>query len=251
MVPQEATTFNIGATYRNEGGLTLSADFWDFDYDGYITYEQPSAVLATDPSGPQVLRGLAGNVIQVTGFASNAGFLKTNGVDISASYDIETDSGGSFTPYLDSTYILKYDIDDPTLGPIDVLGVRNFNNIGSPSVEVRANLGLRWSSDNHAANVVVRYIGDYESDERSSRLGGTIVNQADYLPVDSMTVVDAQYNFRFTGWFGSDTESTVRLGVRNAFDEIAPPVFGTTGYDPLVHDPTGRWIYLSLTSTFK
>ena len=255
LVPQEATTYNLGATFRNDNGITASIDYFNFDYDGYITYESTSAVLSqdTDPATPhpQVLRDPSSNsVIQVTGYASNAGFLRTDGIDLSAEWALDTGIG-TITPFLKATMIQSYDIDDPTLGPIDALGVRNFHNIGSPSVENRANFGVRWAKDNHSANIIARYIGEYDSDEAAGRLGGPIADPADYIKVDSMTVIDLQYALALPGFFGSDDSDTViRFGVKNATGEIAPPVPGSAGYDELVHNPTGRWTYLSLRTGF-
>jgi len=259
VVPQEADTWNVGATYSGENGLTASLDYWNFEYDGFIVYESQGAVLATDPLGPQVLRDPSGNVIEVTGFASNAGFLNTSGIDFSISYAIDTGSG-TFTPFLDSTYMLEYEIDDPQWGPLDALGWANTWNVGSAAVEARANIGVRWENDKHSANIYARYIDSFLSDESSDRLGGpitttdsggsTVLDPANFLPVESHTTIDAQYAYRSDSLFGSDTDSTIRLGVRNALDEDAPLVWSTAGYEENVHDPRGRYIFLSLTTKF-
>ncbi|MGE4659118.1 MAG: TonB-dependent receptor, partial [Gammaproteobacteria bacterium] len=256
VVPQEATTFNLGATYTNAGGLTTSVDYWSFDYDGFITYENHGAILVTDPTGPQVHRDASGNVIAITGYARNAGFIKTDGVDFSLRYAIDTNNGGTVTPFFESTFMLSYDIDDPTWGPMDALGGGNTYNIGAPAIEERANLGVQWAKGNHAANIIARYIGPYDNDEMSSRLGGAIVDAdgkldpANYLPVESMTSIDAQYSYQLDDLFSSGTSSTVRLGVRNASNEIAPLMYGTAGYDERVHDPRGRYVYMSLRTAF-
>ena len=69
---------------------------------------------------------------------------------------------------------------------------------------------------------------------------------------ESHTTLDAQYSYRFEGsTFGNDTQSTVRIGARNLTDEIAPPIAGVAGYDERIHDPRGRYIYVSLTTTFN
>jgi iron complex outermembrane receptor protein len=256
LVPQEATTFNVGATFTNDSGITASIDYWNFDYDGYITYESSSAVLEadTDPGNPspQVLRDSnTGTVVQVTRYAANAGFLKTDGIDLQFSWALDTDGVGTFTPFFESTHLLSYDMDDPTSGKIDGLGLRNLHNIGAPAIETRANLGVRWNKENHSANIIARYIGGYDSDESSARLGGQIPDPADYLSVKSHTVIDLQYSVSVQGLLGNDDNNTViRLGMKNAAGEVAPLVFGTAGYDERVHNPTGRWTYINLTHRF-
>ena len=260
VVPQEATTYNLGVTYTGANGLTASLDYWNFDYDGYIAYESRNAILVTDPLGPQVIRDANLNVLKVIGFARNAGFLQTDGIDFNISYAIDAGGAGTITPFLESTFMLGYDVDDPTWGPLDALGWGNQFNIGAPAIETRANLGVQWDSGPHAANLIARYIDSYVSDESSNRLGGPItttdssgnavLDVANFIPVDSMTTIDAQYAYHFDGMFGGDTEGTIRLGVRNAGDERSPPYFNSSGYDHRVHDPRGRYFYGSVTVTF-
>lgn len=255
LVPQEADSFNLGATLTFENGITASLDYWNYDYTNFITFEPSAAVLATDPFGDQVLRSEEGNVIAVTSFATNAGFLKTDGFDFSFNWTADT-GAGTFMPFLELTYILSYDLDDPVWGEIDALGIRNLHNIGAPAIEWRANTGLLWTKGRHAANFYVRYIDSYLSDEASSRLGGPIVDadgKLDYdnfLPVSSMTTVDVQYSYTWSGLFGSANDTTIRIGARNLFDELAPGVFGSAGFDEKVHDPRGRSVYLGVRTAF-
>lgn len=263
LVPQEATTFNIGATYTGDNGFTLSIDYWNFDYENYITYERPSAVLTVDPLGPQVIRSPGGNVLKVIGYAANAGFVQTDGIDLSLSYTIET-GAGTVTPFLNVTQVLSYDIDDPQFGKVDALGLANRHNIGHPSIETRANLGLRYESGGHSANLIARFIGSYDSDEWDGNLGGPIVFRQpwgdiiqpamldfdNFIPVDSHTTIDAQYAYTFEGVFGGDTVSTIRIGARNLTGELPPAFFNTAGYDESVHDPRGRYVYASYSASF-
>jgi len=254
LVPQEATSINVGATYSHPNGLTASLDYWSFDFEDFITFETTSAILATDtdPANPhpQVIRDEDGGVVAVIGFAANAGFIETDGIDFSISYAFDANRAGTFTPFLDSTYILSYDIDDPTIGPLDAVGVRNLGNIGAPSVELRANFGVRWAKDNHSVNIIARYIDDYLSDSDPSPNGAGLPDPADWYPIGSMTVIDAQYALALPDLFGADTYSTIRLGAKNIAGKIAVPTPGVAGYDERVHDPRGRYIYLNLVTGF-
>ncbi len=255
LVPQTATSYNIGTTFTSENGITASLDYWNYDYKDYITYEASPAVLAVDPFGPQVLRNENGNVVQVTAYASNAGFLKTDGLDFSLNWAADT-AAGTFMPFVELTHIMSYDMDDPLWGALDGRGIRNFNNIGAPAIEWRINGGLLWTKNNHSANVYVRYIDSYLSDDSSGRLGGPITDEngnpdfANYLPVDSMTTVDLQYSYVWEGLIGSSNVTTITLGARNIFDELPPAVFSSAGYDEKVHNPRGRSIYLGLSTSF-
>jgi outer membrane receptor protein involved in Fe transport len=262
LVPQEADNYNLGATYAGANGLTVSLDYWSFEFDNFITYEDHGGLLTTDtgpcipdPAGPtgtlhpQVTRSQDCDVISVTAYASNAGFVETDGIDLHVSWAIDS-GAGMFTPYVDATLVLSYDIDDPTFGPLDALGVRNVGNIGASNTELRANLGLNWALGNHGANLVVRYIDDYLSNQEDCANCGALPDPADWYPIDSMTTIDVQYSYRFENLFGGDTGGTFRLGSKNASGEIAPQTPGTGGYDERVHDPRGRYVYASLSVSF-
>jgi outer membrane receptor for ferrienterochelin and colicin len=256
LVPQTAFSWNLGTTFTSDNGVTISLDYWNYDYEDYITYESSNAVLVTDPFGSQVLRDDSGNVVQVTSFASNAGFLRTDGIDFSFKWAADT-GAGTFMPFLEFTYMFSYDMDDPQWGVLNGKGIRNFHNIGAPAVEFRANGGLLWTTGGHAANLYVRYIDGYLSDESDSRLGGPILDsnsQPDfdnYLPIDDMITVDVQYSYALSGGlFGSDNVTTFRVGARNLLDEEAPGAFGSAGYDERVHNPRGRSVYLGIQTSF-
>ncbi len=263
LVPQESTSINIGTTYQGDNGFVASIDYWNFDYEGYITYEQPSSILTVDPNGPQVIRSPGGNVIKVIGYAANAGFVKTDGIDLGLSYAFET-GVGTITPYVDATQILGYDVDDPSFGPLDVLGLANRHNVGHPAIETRANFGVRYNNEGHSANVIARYIGCYLSDETDGNLGGPIVfrhpwgdiiqpatlDPENFLPVDSQTTIDMQYSYTTESMFGGDTVSIFRIGARNITGELPPVFHSTPGYDEYVHDPRGRYFYGSISISF-
>ena len=255
LVPQTAISWNIGTSWVSENGFSANLDYWNYDYDDYITYESSSAVLTTDPYGDQVLRDDSGNVIQVTSYATNAGFLKTDGIDFMIDWTGET-GAGTFRPFFEMTYVLSYDMDDPQWGAIDGLGVRNFHNIGAPAVELRANTGIVWTLGGHSANIFVRYIDGYDSDERSSRLGGPIIDENgdldpdNFLPIKSLTTLDAQYAYTFTGLARSGNTTQIRIGARNLLNETAPGAYGSAGYDEKVHNPRGRSIHMGIRTSF-
>ena len=238
LTPQESTALNAGFTWNADFGLNVSIDYWNFDYTDYITAETAQALLNTDPNGPQITRGADGAPIAITTFYRNAGSLKTDGVDFDISFDMELGDKGTLTPFVGGTYILSYDLQDPIAGKIDGLGNVNDENFGVSTVELRSNFGLRWNTDNHAANIIARYIGEYENDNENN------------ATVDRWVKIDAQYAFTLPPLFGTNEGATVTLGVLNLFDEEAPTVRNSIGYDATVHDPRGRMIYMNVKYPF-
>lgn len=237
---QESDTINLGATWAsNDTGWTISADYWSFDYENFITPENATAIVAADPFGPQVTRDATTNaLLAVSTFFRNAGSLETDGIDVSIRKDIDTSSGGSLTVSLDLTQVFTYDLQDPTLGNVDGLGQRNFTNFGVPMPELRGNLGFSWTGNSHGLSAYVRHIDSY-TDENN---GGA--------EIDSYSSVDLQYRYDTSELLGRDLGPIVSIGAKNLFDEMPPDVVSRTGYDALTHNPRGRQIYISIRAPF-
>lgn len=237
---QDSDTFNFGATWDSvDTGFTIGIDYWRFEYSNFITPENATALVATDPFGSQVTRDPTTNaLLAVTTFYRNAGTLETDGIDLDLSKEWDTDNAGHFTARLNLTHILTYDLEDPILGKVDGLGQRNFTNFGVPTPETRTNVGLLWHRNQHAANIFVRSISSYDDDNNMN------------AEIDSMTTVDLQYQFAFPAIGELDEGPVITLGAKNLFDEMPPDVTSRTGYDALTHSPLGRQWYLSVRQTF-
>ena len=127
-------------------------------------------------------------------------------------------------------------------GPtIEGAGFRNQESALANSIpEWRSNTNFSWSNDRHQANLIVRFISSYDE-----RLAGETVSS-----VDSWTVLDAQYSYRFPVF--DDNEASVTLGVLNFTDEDPPEVQGNLnefGYDTKVHDARGAVWYARFVYT--
>ena len=219
-----------------------------------IIQENFQAILNANPQDPErVVRAgdpLNGPLLQVNTTYVNASSLETSGLDLVSSYKIETDIG-QFTPSINATYILAYDLDDPQADKIDGLGLRNFANIGVSAPQLRLNFGLNWQVDNHSANVFVRYIDSYEDDQNCA--DGTLFSEActqGFKEIDSHVTVDMQYNMNLSAYFETDTSYVLTLGGTNVTDEEPPQVFTNSGFDSKVHDPRGRQLYARIAIEF-
>ncbi len=171
----------------------------------------------------------------------NASSVKTDGVDVSVKYDIETDFG-TIQPFFEGTYLFNYDITDPQAGEIEGAGNRNFSNFGSPTPKTRFNTGIRFSNETHAAAFFVRHISGLNDDQ--------VIGGVQNGEIGSFTTVDAQYSLNLGGISDSLDGSSFAVGVNNAFDKRPPAVATNGGFESRTHDPRGRSVYARITTTF-
>lgn len=254
LVPEESTAYNLGFSFEPVDDWSIELDYWNFDFTDLIIQESFQAILNAEPQNPdRVVRAgdpLNGPLLQVNVTYVNASSLETSGLDLVSSYEIDTDVG-TFTPSISATYILAYDLEDPQAGSVDGVGVRNFNNIGTSTPELRYNIGLNWQHENHSANLFVRYIDSYSDDQNCA--DGTAFSPtctAGFQGVDSHVTFDAQYNINLGGVFETETDYVLTIGGTNLTDEDPPQVFTNAGFDSKVHDPRGRQIYARLAVQF-
>jgi len=254
LVPEESTAYNFGFSFEPLDDWSIEVDYWSFDFKDLIIQENFQAILNANPQDPErVIRAgdpLNGPLLQVNTTYVNASSLETSGLDIVSSYKIETEVG-RFTPSINATYILAYDLVDPQSGDVDGLGLRNFSNIGVSTPELRMNVGLNWSMDNHSANLFVRYIDSYDDDQNCA--DGNLFSAAcsdGFKEIDSLVTVDMQYNVNLGAMFETDTSYVLTLGGTNITDQDPPQVFTNSGFDSKVHDPRGRQIYARLAIEF-
>ncbi|MGS2719989.1 TonB-dependent receptor plug domain-containing protein [Paraglaciecola aestuariivivens] len=254
LVPEESTAYNLGFSLEPTDDWSIEVDYWNFDFTNLIIQESFQAILNAEPQNPdRVVRAgdpLNGPLLQVNTTYVNASSLETSGLDVVSSMTFETDSG-SFTPSLSATYILAYDLVDPQAGPIDGVGLRNFNSIGVSTPELRANFGLNWKHQAYSANIFARYIDSYSDDQNCA--DGNAFSAAcsqGYKEIDSHLTWDAQLNIDLGQLFETESAYILSLGGVNLTDEEPPQVFTNAGFDSKVHDPRGRQIYARLAIEF-
>jgi iron complex outermembrane receptor protein len=225
--PEESEAFNLGLSF-NPGNFSLDLDYWSFDFTDAIIQESFQAIVNANPNGPRVVRSPAGTILFVFTDFVNASSIETDGLDIAASYNIETNAG-VVTPFLDYTQVFNYDINDPQAGQIEGAGNRNFTNFASPSPETRYTAGIKYAGSRFTGRLAYRYIDSYTDDQNDRE-------------VDSFGSLDAQVNFNFAENYAAT------IGVTNLNDEQPPQVFTNGGFDSRTHDPRGRLLYVQLSA---
>jgi outer membrane receptor protein involved in Fe transport len=266
---EESESISAGITLKPLDGLSISTDFWRFDYEDIVVKNPPQAILdsiaamqladpgLTEQEACDAIQGCrevirdagTGQILRMETEFFNAATLETLGLDFGIQYAFNPqewlDTGidtGLFTLSWEATYILDYKIQEVSGSPkIDVVDRRNFRNFGSSVPELRWNLGLVWSWQQHTLANFVRYIDQYKDDEDLD--GDGFANT-----IDEWVTWDIIYSFRLEDVVGTST--TLFVSLINALDEDPPGVLTNGGYDTKVHDPRGRLFSVGLAQVF-
>ncbi len=260
--PESSTNWNLGLSWR-PGNFGVDVDYWNYDYKDILTRQSFQELIDEDCGNPppgtivgvgacgalpdQVVRSDAGFLQRVNVLTVNAQELQASGLDTRFTYNLFTDSVGTFFFTLDWVWMAKYDLTTANGIEIDGVGSRNaLNTVGRSLPEHRLNLGAFWNLNRHAANIQVRWVDSYTDDAfgTSADINEIAANLGiEDDQIDSWTTVDAQYSYELPL---GDTNIKFTLGARNLFNEEPPPVAKNGGYDEFVHNPLGRTVYGSV-----
>lgn len=236
--PETSTAFNIGATWSPEtsfaDALEFNVDFWDFSFEDVLAQESAQGIIDADPFDSRIERTSAGTIAIVNTAFINAESIDTNGIDLGVRAAFDT-GFGTFTPYVDGTVTLTYDVNDNGT-TVDALGRLNLDNVGAPTQSLKGNVGLGWSLNNLSANAFLRHVGSYEDD-----------NEVD---IDAFTTFDANVTVGLGSIINDESSTSVTVGIVNAFAEDPPDVNINGGYDPRSADPRGRRVFVKLGTKF-
>ena len=236
--PEESTAFNLGVSW-SIANWELDFDYWDFAFEDVLTRENAQEIVNLNPNDPaRVERTSAGTIAIVNTNFINSTAIDTSGFDFNARafYDSRF---GTFAPSFSATYVTSYDITTADGTVIDGAGALNRANVGNPTPELRANIGLNWIQGVHSANIFYRYIDSYERNE---------VSNTD--SIDSFDQIDIQYNVSLGSFLREDSTTSLSVGVVNLFDEDPPFVAIAGSYDPRTGDPRGQRVYVKLGLDF-
>ena len=242
--PENADVYNFGASWAPPQlkGLTLSIDYWRFEYSRIIV--KPSAqgvVNAENASGipdPRIIRGPNGSITRILLDFFNAASLNTDGLDFSGGYSWDMDKWGFFRFQGDATHVTSFQIREVAGGPvINGAGSRNATNFARSVPTWRANFTLAWALGNHSANAIVRVINSYTDDQNN-------------VPIDAHVTLDLQYSYQLPAFFDADEGTRLTVGAINVLNNEVPRVQTNGGFDPKVHDPRGRLVYVKVKQPF-
>lgn len=279
--PEESTNFNVGISWNpSDGaleGFQIDLDYYDYQYEDIITRESHvnllkedlealkayatennTTLLAAVQAGKgyrdQIIRNNTGGLLRVLPRLANANGADVSGVDLSTSYQFETDKG-LWRIGLQAAYLAEYEVEvqnrtDAGTTVFDAVGEYNDDNpVARPLPEWKANASLNWSLDQHRAFFILKYVDGVNHNltngatffAATAGLAHGSEFEADFLDssVDSWLTADLNYTFSF-GEVKFVNDASVTIGVQNLTNEEPPFVPVITGYDGTLHDPRGR-----------
>ncbi|MDD3798226.1 MAG: TonB-dependent receptor [Novosphingobium sp.] len=239
--PERSTNWNLGATFTPTRNIELNFDYYNFKYKDLIVKENPQQIINAAWAGDtdaqsRITRDINGNLQRVDLKFINASSVEVEGFDAGARTWFDTGLG-RFELKAQWSHVVKYDIQTVAGGPvIDGLGSVNFNNLGHSMPQDRVEYGVYWSSGAHKLNVLGHYVSGYDNDRTATH-------------IKSHNTYDVQYSVALDDVVGL-SGTTLSVGAINVFDKAPPVAQLFLGFDPTVHDPRGRVIYVGVNQTF-
>jgi outer membrane receptor protein involved in Fe transport len=274
--PEESTNYNLGFIWTPTDALTLSLDYFNYDYDNIIIPDdysglandcqinwglagRPASLLADgsvnpdylaieacnsrnldgDAGTPDVLLDTQGNALNVQRSYANGTSLKNSGLDLLTRYVYPTEYG-AFGATLDVSWFLEYEIEQ---------AVTPFDTRLDPGATIDL-VGLNYTV--LVGRPLPEYKGSLLLDWAYEQHYATVVTNyvshvtepeaiPEPLRVSSHTTVDLSYSYRF-----QSLDLDLTAGAVNVFDEEPPTSSGFNSYSSTLHDPRGRLWYFRI-----
>ena len=258
--PETAESWSVGMLLRPNDNIEINLDYWNIEYEDLVKLEENDYIA-------QTLNGTNdGQVVQSTDFADlptgtpgilvdpvtgelldahfqlvNAGYQKTDGVDLSYTQYIDSDAG-SFTLTWDASYLSNFEekVSDATK-------IENWaGEFRFPRLKSTA--AVSWRNDGWRARLSANYVHSYRDDlsnVRSETLANYGLTKDDEVNVPSVTLLNGNIGYVFSN------DSYLQLSVKNLLDKRAPDVFGSSSnVDYSNHSIMGRFATLRYNYVF-
>lgn len=254
--PENAKSITAGMIWEPKKGLAFTADYWNTEIDNVIASLGANVILnncyisGIEADCDKVHRNpnLGGQIDFIDDALANVATLKTDGIDVSASWDYAKKEVGHIRTSGEVTWLNKYDF-DPT-------GQNNKDNAvihGKGTFDLglfpafRGTLSSLWTGPNgFGAGVIFHYVGTYH--ECDGGVCSGIMNAP-------FRDVDRYYNWNLYGTYSVKSRmgvTTVTVGINNVFNSDPPFVFTAfaNNTDGSVYDAFGRYYYVRLSQLF-
>ncbi|MDB5364952.1 MAG: TonB-dependent receptor [Rhodospirillales bacterium] len=253
-------TFGVQLTPTTVPGLTISLDYFDIDVQKLITTVPAGIELSQCVNASTfcnlILRNPATGSLVTGGYVVttyvNAGYLKTKGIDVAASYGFDLGSAGAIALNFSGTHLSKYEVQILTGTPSyrcdGYFGV----TCGVPLPTWRHRLTATWTPQDTSLSfgVTWRFIGSTSNDKSNSAQFLT----AAYQPYD-LKLAERHY-FDLSATAAINEQINVRLSINNLLDKD-PPLSASTGgqvsngaFYGGMYDAVGRYISAGVTVRF-
>ena len=260
LVPEKSKNFTAGFVLEPAQGMSFSADYYRIEIDDVIGIpaEEPifsnipdsearGLIVRYAPGSPGCANNPAGLPCPVNYGVQqfvNLSVLKTEGIDVNATYRLPAFGWGRVSLAFNGTYLLKWDqtsVGQPTLRLAGQYG----GGVAATVIGSGATGGFpHWK---HSAAVAAEF----------GKLMLTLNQQfvGKYTDSDGVRTVASYSVFGLNAAYTGLRNFTIGLGVKNILD-TDPPFSRQSqsfqvGYDPALADPMGRFFYASLRYRFK
>jgi len=279
--PSESQNWNIGAVYspKQVPGLTFSVDYYNVEanhivisdpvgavqslnalgsaspFAGGFTFADGSRLLTTAPN--QVTIGNFNNLV-LTNTATAA--LRTDGLDLSATYEHPTETFGKFTLFGNANVTFNFEEQaSPGAKYYHYEGqwTANFGTAQGLIPDYRLNFGLTWDFHDFAYSISAHYIPGvvdlgFEHPQVGDTSQGFTINGKPWQVPDYYTI-DMQLAYHFGPKFGRFLKgTTLAVGCNNILDENPPLIASAIedNTDKGTYDILGRFVYFQITKAF-
>ena len=251
--PESAFTYNVGLIIKPIDDMTITLDFWSYDFDNPIITEDFNALVASYGAGGAAKEAVqsqifcqgglndgscaASGIERIESMTINGPSIETTGLDLFADYQFEM-AGGIAKVGLDLSHTLEYTQEAyfkaGTLvsAAYDAAGSLNVSRNARPLPDLKGRAFAEFNRDQHNILLYVNHITKYR-DER------------DNVNVDAQNTFDLHYQYAFM-----DEAARVTLSAINVTDEEPPLARVDLNYDGYTHNAFGRMIKVGIEYTF-
>jgi len=252
--PEKARDAGIGVvlTPRFVPNLAVELDYYRVAIAGAVF--QPTAQFIVNscylgaPSNaycPLVTRGSNGQIIEIVQEQENVGAVKTDGLDLSASYNFDLESLDQRLPgtvYFNTTanYVLSFQGQStPGAAPVEYTGVFVLGGAFPTAIRFRSNTSLSYGVQGWRASYTLRTVS-------AAKVLGVPAAAAppSNLKMPAVYYSDLALDYRFKRY-------EVTVGVQNLTDQKPPfLIFPHNIFDSTVYDLAGRTFFAKLSARF-
>jgi iron complex outermembrane receptor protein len=283
--PEDSRSFSGGFVYTPKfaSGLTLTVDLWEIETKGRAFIPDPQDVVLRNANGQslpleRVLRDPFTQEITFVEFAfQNAGSRKAIGTDFSLAYELNSRIG-TFTSITQIAYLESLQFAQTNNQPeAELRGSGNFVTSHNVPLRWKGTSRLDWAWHGFSTGITGYYFDGFHEPIFHPSVPSL---SSHYVSQTWLFDVRASYTFNFapetplsTGPSDKDAKSvvnqttatyelcswkrllnatTIAVGCNNVFGQDPPKAsFAiSNNYPDFLYDPTGRFVYASLTKKF-
>lgn len=241
--PEQAFTYNLGAVMNFTDNLTVTVDYWNYDFDNPIIVEDFNSLVTAYTSGGAAKAAVQEQIFCTAGAGNdgscagsgierivvqsvNGPSIETSGVDVFVNYVLDS-SVGQFTFGADISHTFQYEQDEYVKNgtlvqeSYDAAGFLNVSRGARPLPDMKGRVFGEFTLENHNVLLYANHTSEYD-DER------------DNVSVDSQTTYDLHYRMNLF-----DDSTALTFSAINFTDEQAPAARVDLGYDAYTHNAFG------------